>query len=386
METETRHSQTTESQRLPDDLLCNILSRLPVLNLMQYRCVSKSWQSMISDPQFIKTHLHQSTQSLDTQRLMVTHPFNGYFISLDYESCHESKWVVSPWKSSYSYAEVLCSCDGLFLLRLHYKPFRSPNKTSNKEFVLWNPSIRKYVKFSCPYNAINYISSELYGLCFDSSTNGYIVIILSRRFGICVWVFDLKTLSWKDISDSSFSISDRENGVLVNGALHWIVTSKKCDSPVIVYFDLMVEKFKEVPKPDYGSKFVKFGLVDLSGWLCLYGWTDQTQVDIWAMKEYGKKESWTKLIVIPAKIGSNICFLKPLCLTKTGEVLVEINNSELAIYNPKECTFRTSICLKGVHSTMYVESLVLLYDGIDTTKVRHKKVNPNRVYRNRLKK
>ncbi|XP_059632200.1 F-box protein CPR1-like [Cornus florida] len=390
MESLTKPSQTTESQRLPDDILFDILSRLPVQNLMQYRCVCKSWQSMISDPQFIKTHLHRSTQSLDTQRLMVTHPSNDHFISLDCKSLHESKRVDSPWKTSYSYAKVLCTCDGLILLCFNYKAFMSPNRNRDNEFVLWNPTIRKHVMFSCPYNYINSGSSMLYGLCFDSSTNGYKVIMLSESFGVYVCVFDLKTLCWKEIRESSFSISCRENGVLVNGALHWIMTSKKCNSSVIVYFDLVEEKFKEVPKPDFGGKNVEFGLVGLRGWLCVYGWMDTTQVDVWAMKEYGKKESWTKWITISAKRGSTfLCYLKPLCLRNTGEVLVEIGNRELAVYDPKECTFKIPLSFWNVHSltvATYVESLVLLYDDDDTTKVRHRKVNPNRGYRNRLKK
>ncbi|XP_059630090.1 F-box protein At3g07870-like [Cornus florida] len=190
----------------------------------------------------------------------------------------------------------------------------------------------------------------------------------------------------------SFSISSRGNGVLVNGALHWIMTSKKCEwSSVIVYFDLMEEKFKEVPKPDCGSKFGKLDLVDLRGWLCVYGWRDQRVMEVWAMKEYGKKESWIKLITIPIQIESNFFWsLKPLCLMKNGEVLVETGNSrelagyrprevyveignsrELAVYNPEEGTIKPPQCFwyYGLRAATYVESLVLLNDGDYTTKV-----------------
>ncbi|XP_059630089.1 F-box protein CPR1-like [Cornus florida] len=373
MESETKLSRTAKSQRLPDDVLFDeILSRLPVQNLMQCRCVCKPWHCKISDPHFIKTHLHRSTESLDSQRLMVTHPSNDHFISLDCKSFYESKRVDSPWKTSYSYAEVLCSCNGLFLLCFHF----TANEDCSKDFVLWNPSIRKHVMFSCPYNSIYSVSNDnLYGLCFDSSTNGYKVIILSKGFGIFVWVFDLKTLSWKEIREFSFSISSCENGVLVNGALHWIMTYEECYPPVIVYFDLMEEKFKEVPSPDYASN--KISLVDLKGWLGVYGVTDQTQVEVWAMREYGKKQSWSKLITFTAMIGGLFLpSLKPLCLTKTGEVLVEIGNRKLdkkiAAYDPKECMFKSTKCFWDFHrlgAVPYVESLVLLNNGDDTTKV-----------------
>ncbi|MCI32129.1 F-box/kelch-repeat protein, partial [Trifolium medium] len=46
---------------LPFDLIPEILSRLPVKFLLQFRCVCKSWKSLITDPKFTKKHLSLST-------------------------------------------------------------------------------------------------------------------------------------------------------------------------------------------------------------------------------------------------------------------------------------------------------------------------------------
>ncbi|MGV7953774.1 F-box protein, partial [Mycobacterium kansasii] len=35
---------------LTDDLLINIFSRLPVKSLIRFKCVSKAWKYLISDP------------------------------------------------------------------------------------------------------------------------------------------------------------------------------------------------------------------------------------------------------------------------------------------------------------------------------------------------
>ena len=42
---------------LPDDIVLNILSRLPVKSLLRFRCVCKTWVSSITTPNFISTHL-----------------------------------------------------------------------------------------------------------------------------------------------------------------------------------------------------------------------------------------------------------------------------------------------------------------------------------------
>ncbi|MCI26118.1 F-box/kelch-repeat protein, partial [Trifolium medium] len=49
---------------LLDELIADILSRLPVKTLMQIKCVCKSWKTLISDdPSFAKLHLQRSPRS-----------------------------------------------------------------------------------------------------------------------------------------------------------------------------------------------------------------------------------------------------------------------------------------------------------------------------------
>lgn len=41
---------------LPEDIIFDVLARLPVKMLCQLRCVSKTWRALISDPAFIAAH------------------------------------------------------------------------------------------------------------------------------------------------------------------------------------------------------------------------------------------------------------------------------------------------------------------------------------------
>ncbi|KAI3951233.1 hypothetical protein MKW92_050425, partial [Papaver armeniacum] len=51
---------TSRETTFDEMVLCDILSRLPVKSLMRFKCVSKSWCSLIKDPYFIDLHFSRS--------------------------------------------------------------------------------------------------------------------------------------------------------------------------------------------------------------------------------------------------------------------------------------------------------------------------------------
>ena len=54
------HQQTFE---LPDEMVWEILIRLPVQSLARFKSVSKAWLAIISDPSFVLAHLQCSKES-----------------------------------------------------------------------------------------------------------------------------------------------------------------------------------------------------------------------------------------------------------------------------------------------------------------------------------
>ncbi|KAF5814536.1 putative F-box domain-containing protein [Helianthus annuus] len=49
---------------LPDDLMYNVLSRLPVKTIIRYKCVCKKWRDLVSDSYFVNLHLSRSREAL----------------------------------------------------------------------------------------------------------------------------------------------------------------------------------------------------------------------------------------------------------------------------------------------------------------------------------
>lgn len=102
------------------------------------------------------------------------------------------------------------------------------------------------------------------------------------------------------------------------------------------------------------------------GCLCLlvHNYAGSQSYDIWVMKEYGLRESWTISIRIPQMVdGECVVGLRPVTwFSENGEILLNING-KLATYNVNKNSvrylFQTSYDYYSCpHGHVYVESLV----------------------------
>ncbi|TXG71285.1 hypothetical protein EZV62_006220 [Acer yangbiense] len=69
---------------------------------------------------------------------------------------------------------------------------------------------------------------------------------------------------------------------------------------VIAVFDLVEDEFKTLPSPDFMLNKVgggDYSVGHLSGCLCLSFRIDSGKTELWVMKEYGVKGSWTKILI-----------------------------------------------------------------------------------------
>ncbi|GJU46687.1 ribonuclease H-like domain-containing protein [Tanacetum coccineum] len=117
-----------------------------------------------------------------------------------------------------------------------------------------------------------------YGFGYAKSTDDYKVVGVSNADNK-VKMYSLNTGNWKNLSDFPHGCR-------------------------IVSFDLETEIYDEVlhPKYDEGNKTLDLGV--LGGWLCMVCNYDTNHVvDVWVMKDYGEKDSWTKLVSIPYPVG-----------------------------------------------------------------------------------
>ncbi|KAM5583987.1 hypothetical protein ABKV19_003718 [Rosa sericea] len=314
---------------------------------MRFRCVSKSWNALISDPYFTKKHFRYAEmgitenssrllysmdppQSLDHEALKdLKDHRNGYFANRELDLP-----VMIPEYSN-RYKSIVGCCNGLICFSVQ-----------GDDFILWNPCTR-YSKM-LPRTPLPVFNRQVFcGFGYDSATDDYKVIVGTKMDEeIKFQVFTLKTSSWKVLRISN-ALNISGPGFFLNGALHWLVRVEPNpgNSRAILSFDLAEEEFHEmIPLPYDDVDFE--GMTILRNCLCVVdSFIGRDGVStIWLMKEYGVKQSWTQVIRCSRKDFPKEyrhVFVKPICILEKGELLFhDWRAGFLVLYDPKENTFK----------------------------------------------
>ncbi|XP_049374406.1 F-box/kelch-repeat protein At3g23880-like [Solanum verrucosum] len=351
--------------KLPAELITEILLRLPVKSLLQFRSVSKSWLSLISSPEFVKNHLLLSASNKDYTHYGVMFKVASSAIHV-VTVCSLSSLLHHPVKEAidldypgkypkdHRYPRIVGSVNGLICLA---------NSLFNgvQELFLWNPSTRKYNRLP------NYRLHRPRGHCclqehrgkcnfgfgYNELQDDYKVVGIFPAYKstqLCrfeVHIYSLRSNSWRRINDSAWEFL-HVPGKLVNRKLYWLQNRGNISS-----IDLGNEKWTEIEKPfsfkEYGYFVLGVLGSDLSV-LCNY---KNFHADVWIMKDYEAKASWTKMLTIRADNDGMLHIREPpLLVTNEGDILLEIG-SRMAKYNPKDNSFR---CLDVTNFAPYIEA------------------------------
>lgn len=101
---------------LPFDLVCEILARVPVKDLLRFRCVCKSWRSLFQDEGFIRKH----TTHAPSMFLLAANWWPQYRLrTCTYEGLTLKMIFQEPeLNNDEEKTSVIGHCDGLFCLEL----------------------------------------------------------------------------------------------------------------------------------------------------------------------------------------------------------------------------------------------------------------------------
>ncbi|XP_004298481.1 PREDICTED: F-box/kelch-repeat protein At3g06240-like [Fragaria vesca subsp. vesca] len=370
---------------LPPEVMHEILSRLPVKPLCRFKLVSKPWLSLISNPKFIAMHSEAIENNKDVfsqrRRLVFTDGENHCLYSLDLDQFLDHNHAVlknrKPNEDVDGPVAVATELDFVYNLfplgRRRWFPFiHSCNSLLLSEsfygYHLINPVAKELKKLpKTPTWRVKPGFGDLYGFGYDYSTKEYKVVIGQFFYGhgTVFSVYTLETDSWRRIKGlPCIPTPDlSRDGIVVNGGVHWLLRRVADESMLMILsFTLAEDKFRIIPLPSSIGSTGSIKLGVFRDWLCITFSSASTEVktynEFWVMKEYGVRESWTRMRVsIPYHTLSHSGFWRG------SYDLMVFDRSSLVMYNFNDEEFWT-LPIKDIGKVgrfgsvgIYVESL-----------------------------
>ena len=231
---------------IPQDMVAGVLAKLPAKSLMRFRCVCKTWSSLIRDPFFVKLHQNQSLNKPCKTGLLMSSKhqlFNSHFVFADHEGKQAlEEDTISIPKSS----NVLGIANGLACI------------VNDKHCIsVYNLSTRESSTIPPPPQEIRFQDRLSFG--FDPLANEYKIVKFCAHEKEQFEIFTLGAERWRRINRKHYNFYggtkwyDFKEAICVNGVIYWMVKSMAESLKINLHsFDVHGEKFQKVAVPGNG--------------------------------------------------------------------------------------------------------------------------------------
>ncbi|KAJ4917423.1 putative F-box protein [Raphanus sativus] len=279
--------QPTSGSSIPSDLISDILLRLPAKSVGRFRCVSKLWLSITTDPCFIKTFGTTRPSlllcSMKGQNLFVTStPQHFHQSSIrSYSSSQPIHRYPMKLPGEQSYFSCMHSVHGLICME---------DLKSRKPFV-WNPSMEKLLQLPKPKMSSRNIN-VFFG--YDSVEGKHKVLCLPYR-EICyvgrVFTLGSEQESWRTVrTNLKHMCCGYAYGRCIKGAIYYLAYIQPENSMVVMSFDVRSEIFHMIELP-LGIDYIDYDvLISYDGRLACIGGDDDTR--LWILED-ADKHNWS---------------------------------------------------------------------------------------------
>ncbi|KAJ4823548.1 hypothetical protein Tsubulata_050980 [Turnera subulata] len=277
-------------QNLPQEIVEEILSWLPIESIMTCRRVCKSWCKTIKDPSFVNLQLKRSRdqplsyvlQDTGIGRFSSRWSQSGgklFFLgTTEGEKAKELSKIPLLGGGSVKRRSI-SSCNGLLCI--------APTDDSETPIVVCNPITKEHTVLPKPEDIGQYGFGNQVGIGFDASSNKYKVARMyyltandNESYSFCEIITVGEDKSWRKIDlpfNGGFKVIPTESGgaVFWEGALHWIcvhVEDRQWAALFILRFDISKEEFQFIQrhyKLAASGRGKKLQLLELEGSLIL---------------------------------------------------------------------------------------------------------------------
>ncbi|KAF7811479.1 F-box protein [Senna tora] len=236
-----------------DDLLIEILLRLPIKSLLRFRSVSKHWLSLISNPQFSRLRTHVSPSGLILRSLSLSYK-NPRFNFVDFNP-NPINFAPSrgPFETLTFFDDplgikILQSCNGLLLCSSSTSEHYNFCKT---RYYVYNPSTKQYSVLPPLNSHGGFWRVRGFCLAFDPSKSPHYKVVCLWKGGFnytsrhLIEIYSSQDGQWSVSTSFTASLNvEFDCGVFWNGAVHWL---NKWENSV--YFKVDEEQVRDLPMP-----------------------------------------------------------------------------------------------------------------------------------------
>ncbi|GJY29433.1 F-box domain containing protein [Tanacetum coccineum] len=364
------------SDHIPFEIQSEIIKNLPVKSLLQFRCVSKQWKSLIDSSEFIKNcHINRTNPQ---HHLLVENKLDyvrTYTSIIDDTTFPQQKFPLTAPESLnlLRITKTLGSANGLLCFCGFY------GDSVSKMVVIWNPSIRKCVSIVIP-NVLTYPHGHTtigFGVCPDTSDPKLVKINVNKIKIPYTWVVEVFTLStriWKTVyRGTPFKSYDFSwDHVSIDGIIYWhtVRFDERLWSNYIISFNLKTEKFGEVSLSERLARAYNLVVAKVNESLCLLEYYNEGETSVcgvWTKKD-GINKPFTKIYTV--KVEGKSVFYRLLGFRNNGEVVLEMEDDNdkgyaVELYEPSSGHI-SGVGMNGnaTFSAMsYMETLILLHES-----------------------
>ncbi|KAK4259404.1 hypothetical protein QN277_005742 [Acacia crassicarpa] len=346
---------------LPQEIIPNILKRLPVKSLLRFQCVCKQWKNLIIAPSFIANHLHHSTHHNPSLLFQWSGSNKRLPVDLHLVDCKKQVHEVQNIPFDSVHVRIIGSCNGLLCVQC----------TSNRvhSLFLWNPATRKIRQV---HNNVHDFEGRIYvGYGFSPIVNDYKILRayvpededeVNR-----VEVYSLSTQRWRKIKFGNLEgVNLNYETLNANGAMFW----HDMEEDLVVSFDIASDAFTLIPMPPldkyekcFGCKLIVYEnkLAVISHFLKSVSFTtDSWYIDLWVVEEGvgvpQERWSWIKKysLITHTDAGhpSGVFRIDPLCIWRDELVCngLEIDGKAKHKEDLKEDDVLSVLCLSNLRT------------------------------------
>ncbi|PKI72805.1 F-box protein At5g49610-like [Punica granatum] len=330
----------------PDEVVLQILARLPIKSLFRAKIVCKLWHRLVSEEYFV--HLYNELSVRNSMVLVeVSDSSESTNMSL---ICVDNLRGVSELSLDFlkDRVKVRASCNGLLCCSsIPDKGIFYVCNPMTREFRLLPRSRERPVTRFYPDG-----EAALVGLACDLPGQKYNVVLAGyhRTFGhrpdgtfICS-VFDSESSKWRkfvSLQDEHFTHMSKNQVVFVNGALHWL-TGSAC----ILILDLNYDLWRKMQLPDEVGRGPgnRVYLLESDGYLSVIQ-ISEAWMNIWVLKNY-EREDWNLVDRVSLRcIRGLVPGIFPI--SQTQEYVLLATHKQILVYQRKSRVWKEMYSVKN---------------------------------------